>query len=840
MLRLLLLPGLLALLSLSGCQSTSSKKPVALTPDAQRSAAMLRSARLSGLAYRYRLTLGEHGFEGTADIQFNLNDTTTPLSLDAKGLQLSAVTINGRYLYPDYNGTQLTFSPALLSNGSNRVTLTFSGQYQQNGSGLISLIDPEDGRQYLYSHFEPNGASRVFPLFDQPDLPARFTLDVTAPSDWEIISGSRPMTCDVQVEDDTRRCTAFDTRLTLSPHNMSLHAGPFVHWQNTDTGLPLALYARQSQQCQVDAANWLSQTRQQLGVLEIRLGSHFPFDKYDQLLVQDSQTLAAQSHSGAAAVAFIRPTEADAGSISYQLARQWFGNLVSIDWWHNRWLADAISQFLSMQPQAPQIQVQRRAQAYQADSLPESGHAVGAPSHYLAQDPIINTKAVAALEQLQAQLGGAQLDRVLQAYLQTYAGQAAGASEFLEIAQRISGRNLQPWFEDFITGRGINLLQARVQCRDGVVEALTLEQQPDLQGRLRHQSLRIGLYHADRQGVHLDKVLPVMLSGNSTKVTQATNLVCPDFIWPNEDNLGYLRVLPDEHSLSRSRLHLGQIHQPLTSLLLWQSLWQSVLDGHLPAREYLALVMLNAPQMSDLATSQQLQSQLQALAEYLAAGQHRESERLIDAMAQLSLQRAMETGDNRVLQQTWLDTYLTLAQSREALDHLASLLDSPAGRLPPLTQEQRFAILLQLTRFDHPATPRLLRSQNTLQPLSDTQQLMLRAVSPKALEKRALLAKLPLMADAQRRPIMASLYPPEQKLLSEASQDLRLGWLQDEQQPLAFRYDLASLLLHPGCDNQWADKWQRLAKASAQPQLMNKLEQQAQWTRQCTAINQQP
>ncbi|MCF1426840.1 MAG: hypothetical protein LPD71_05625 [Shewanella sp.] len=832
MLRLLLLPGLLALLSLTGCQSTSSNKPDALTADAGRAAAMARSARLSELDYRYQLTLSEYGFQGKAEIRFNLNDASQPLSLDAKGLQLSAVTINDRYLYPNYNGSQLTFSPALLSTGSNRVTLTFNGQYQTGSLGLISLIDPQDGLQYLYSHFEPNGASRVFPLFDQPDLPARFKLEVTAPSRWEVISGSRPMACNAPSQDDSSRCTAFNTELPLSPHNMSLHAGPFVRWQNTGKGLPLALYARQSQQGLVNADNWLSRTRQQLNLLESRLGTDFPFDKYDQLL-QNEQAL---SHSKAAAVVFIQPARADAQTISYQLAHQWLGSSVSIDWWTSHWLADAISQFLSRTSQAPQAKDLATAH----DTPPLSGHAIDAPGHNLSQAPSINTKAVAALEQLQAQLGKSQLDKIFQAYLQHYAGQASGVVEFMDIALRTSGRDLQPWFEDFINRRGINQLQARVQCRNGVIKKLTLEQQPEQQGQLRHQSVRIGLYHTDRQGVYLDKVLPVMLSGGHTQVTQATHLVCPDFIWPNEDNLSYIRVLPDEHSLSRSRLQLGQIHQPLTSLLLWQSLWQSVLEGQLTAREYLALVMLNASNISESATAQLLQTQLLALAEFLAAGQHRESDRLIDAMAHLSVQRAMETGSDSTLQQTWLDTYLALAQSRETLDHLASLLEYPAVRLPPLTQAQRFATLRQLARFDHPAAPRLLKEQHKQQPLSDTQQLILRAVSPSALEKQALLAKLPRMTDAQRRQIMSSLYPPEQQLLSEASQVLRLEWLQDEQQPMVFRYDLASLMLHPGCDSQWADKWQRLAEATLQPQLMNKLQQQAQWTRQCVTINQRP
>ena len=62
-------------------------------------------------------------------------------------------------------------------------------RYSRTGEGLHRFVDPADGATYLYTHFEPTDARRVFANFEQPDLKARFTFVVTAPDGWRVVSG---------------------------------------------------------------------------------------------------------------------------------------------------------------------------------------------------------------------------------------------------------------------------------------------------------------------------------------------------------------------------------------------------------------------------------------------------------------------------------------------------------------------------------------------------------------------------------------------------------------------------------------------------------------------------
>jgi aminopeptidase N len=66
------------------------------------------------------------------------------------------------------------------------VTVLYNSEFNNDQSGLISFTD--NGKQFLYTDFEPYGANRVFPCFDQPDLKAYMNLTVVGPDQWRILS----------------------------------------------------------------------------------------------------------------------------------------------------------------------------------------------------------------------------------------------------------------------------------------------------------------------------------------------------------------------------------------------------------------------------------------------------------------------------------------------------------------------------------------------------------------------------------------------------------------------------------------------------------------------------
>ena len=84
-------------------------------------------------------------------------------------------------------------APGWSSTGlaaENELRVVADCAYSRTGEGLHRFVDPVDKEVYLYSQFETADAQRVFACFDQPDLKATFTLTVTAPAHWKVVSNA--------------------------------------------------------------------------------------------------------------------------------------------------------------------------------------------------------------------------------------------------------------------------------------------------------------------------------------------------------------------------------------------------------------------------------------------------------------------------------------------------------------------------------------------------------------------------------------------------------------------------------------------------------------------------
>ncbi len=107
--------------------------------------------------------------------------------IDFVGDGIGAAALNGAELdvsgYDEDEGIAL---PDLAAD--NELVVDAVGLYTNTGEGLHRFVDPVDGAVYLYSQFETADAKRLFACFDQPDLKARFTVTVTAPADWQVVS----------------------------------------------------------------------------------------------------------------------------------------------------------------------------------------------------------------------------------------------------------------------------------------------------------------------------------------------------------------------------------------------------------------------------------------------------------------------------------------------------------------------------------------------------------------------------------------------------------------------------------------------------------------------------
>ena len=142
-----------------------------------------RAATIADLRYDLRLTVPKalaDPVTGTTTITFELKDNTEPLVIDFETSRehVQSVAANGAATHFDYVNGHIVIPTTALKVGRNAVAIAFT-------AGNDPLNRSAD---FLYALFVPARARQAIPVFDQPDLKARWTLALTYPAEWQAVS----------------------------------------------------------------------------------------------------------------------------------------------------------------------------------------------------------------------------------------------------------------------------------------------------------------------------------------------------------------------------------------------------------------------------------------------------------------------------------------------------------------------------------------------------------------------------------------------------------------------------------------------------------------------------
>jgi aminopeptidase N len=770
--------------------------------------AAARAARVSNVDYALDFTLtGKETFSGKTTLTFDLKDTASPLTVDLDKATIQSLTVNGKTVAPQYNGWFITLAPQDLVKGRNTVVVAYERPHSTNGEGLHRMVDPVDGRVYTYSHFEPAAAHQMFAVFDQPDLKATYQVTVSVPADWQVISTTRET--NVAPAGDLRRWTFARTK-KLSPYNFSMHAGPYKMWEDTSGKYPMRLFARQSVASQIKPAEWFKYTKAGLAFFDDYFGVPYQFEKYDQVLVPDFLYGAMEN---AAAITFAERGfmyKADmtaeqrarlASVIMHEMAHQWFGDLVTMQWWNGLWLNESFASFMGTLATAEATEFKHawrafysegKQRAYEQDQKPTT-HPIEVPvpstqNAFDNIDAITYSKGASTLMQLRHLLGADVFRKGVHNYLVKYQYRNAKLDDFIGSLGQAAGRDLTGWTKEWLYQPGVNTIAATYACKDGKIAGFTLDQSAVGKGfpTLREQRVQVAAYRLDGKEYKLERNIAVTYKGAKTAVPGMNGAACPDLVYPNYGDWGFVKVQLDPRSFDSARSHLAAVDDPLLRAMLWQSLWDGVRDGKLPLNDFLATALNNAPQEKDYTLLGDVLGKVVASKRYLGlmdpqAAYAQAVARQLEDMAWTAT--LANKGDDN-FQRRWFGTYISVASSRDALDRLAAILD---GKQTvdglAINQDLRWAIIGRLNRYGYPGAAALVDAE-LIRDKSDTGQAAALAAVVSRPDPAVKTEWLGTVHDLQTklpfskvRTAMEHLYPAEQHALGEQTAAARLAHL---------------------------------------------------------------
>ncbi|PZP15454.1 MAG: aminopeptidase N [Brachybacterium faecium] len=672
-----------------------------------RTEARDRAAFLATDTYDIRLDLtqGPETFLTETTLRFTASEAReTFVDLIAK--QVHEIELNGELL-PDpasrFDGARVKL-PA-LAKGQNTVRILADGIYMNTGEGLHRFVDPVDDEVYLYTQFEVSDARRMFACFEQPDLKATFTLTVTAPAHWRIISiaptpEAQPVDADGNASDGSVATWRFEPTERISTYLMALIAGNYQggesSWRTRDgRTIPMGVYARASLAEHVDAQDVIDVTGAGIDFYEESFDCDFPFPKYDQVFVPE-YNMGAMENPGAVTYVesyVFRSDVSDAIrerrdlTILHELAHMWFGDLVTMRWWDDLWLNESFAEYASTLASAERTRwtdawttfaVSEKAWAYNQDQLP-STHPIVADMVDLEAvetnfDGITYAKGASVLRQLVAYVGQEAFFEGLRAYFRKHAWKNTELKDLLVELEATSGRELASWSRLWLQTAGVNTLRPVLEHdADGTVTRFAIAQEaPAEHTTLRPHRLKVGGFSLEGGTLVRTHEVELDVDGPLTEVPQLTGKRA-DLWLLNDGDLTFTKVRLDDRSLEVAMEHLRNLDDALARTLLWSAAWDMVRDGELPSRRFQQLVLANIDREESSSVVRTLLSQLETVSGRYAAEADRAARTAAAADALWELARAADAGSDAQLQ--FVEAFSRLASTDRHREILVGLLD---------------------------------------------------------------------------------------------------------------------------------------------------------------------
>ena len=427
-----------------------------------------------------------------------------------------------------------------------------------------------DGHDYVVTQMEALGARNTFPGFDEPSFKQPWDITLIVP-DGDIAVANSAETRTEQLPGGWKKVT-FDRTEALPSYLIAFAVGPWDLPQGPDIAprgsrenpIPLRGVAAKGQGGRM--AYSLANTPAIVEALEDYFGTPYPFDKLDNVAAPD---FAAGAMENAGLIVYrdslmfpdenssVRERQSFWGVSAHELAHQWFGDLVTMQWWDDLWLNEAFATWMGNK-----IHGQLRPEAHTDRGILEGGlGAMGvdslASTRRIRQpindfteiqnafDGITYQKGGAVLAMFENYVGEAPFRDGVRAYLKAHARGNATSTDLIDAvaAQSPDPAGVKAAFLSFIDQPGVPLVKVDVDCSAGKTPALRLQQQRYLPlgstaSAAQTWGIPMCVRYADGSQVREQCGI---VSGAQARLELSEAQSCPSWVMPNAHGAGYYR-----------------------------------------------------------------------------------------------------------------------------------------------------------------------------------------------------------------------------------------------------------------------------------------------------------
>jgi aminopeptidase N len=546
-------------------------------------------------------------FTGVEKIAVRVAKPLTAIVMNAAEITFDKVSITAggktqeAKVSEDAGKEQVTFTvPAAIPAGAATIDVSYRGILNDQLRGLY--LSKANNRRYAVTQLEATDARRMFPSFDEPAYKATFSLAAVIDEGDHAISNGAVISDKPGPRAGTHT-VRFDTSPKMSSYLVALAVGDFECIEGAADATPIRVCSTPDKKGLLGFA--LESAQQILRYYNRYYTVKYPFKKLDVVAVPD---FAAGAMENVGAIFYREsflladPKNASTNTkktvatvLAHEMAHQWFGDLVTMQWWDDIWLNEGFANWMESKPvQAWKPEwnidlgdVQSNQGAMGLDAL-RSTRPIRSKASTPAEinelfDGIAYEKGAAVIRMIERWLGEEAFRKGVNAYVDKFKYGNARAEDFWSTVAHTADKPVDLVMKSFVDQPGVPIVNVAVNCtgNTGSVSVTQERYVRDASAPADAQVWSIPVCVKTPDGTTTCRVV-------STKTATIALSSCPAWVMPNAGARGYYRMGFSPEMLRALAPDVGKL-EPSERIALLDDEWALVRAGRHDVGSFLDL-----------------------------------------------------------------------------------------------------------------------------------------------------------------------------------------------------------------------------------------------------------